>query len=494
MNPDQTRAPIVDALNAYLGIVRFHMPGHRGGKGADPVLLSVLGERALAYDVTGVPGMDDLQEPTSCIKEAQALAASLFGADQSYFVVNGTSGAIQTMVLATVDIGDSIIIPRNIHKSILSAIILAGAKPVFLPTTYHPYLGFSLGVEKGALEECLTQNSDGPRSKAILLVTPTYYGTAQDLTDLSELVHLHDKLMLVDEAHGPHFHFHPVLPKPALQCGADAVAQGAHKMLGALTQASLLHVKGQKIDGARIKASFQYLASTSPSYLLLASLDAARKQMAVEGRELLDFAIGLAEDLRKEVNNIPGLYCFGEEITDHPGVDAFDPTKVTITVRELGITGYQAEEYLRKEHGIQVEMSDFYNVLVIVSYGNTPEDVNLLVDALRDLVNAVAEGRVPKKLLKCHESIHQVPYLPEMALIPREAVQSPWERVRIEDSVNRVSAEVVTCYPPGIPILYPGEVISQETLDYLEGVKHLAFGISGPEDRTLTALRVVKET
>lgn len=491
---DQTKTPIIEALTAYLDTVRFHMPGHRGGKGAAPEGLSIIGEKAFLHDVTGVPSMDDLHEPTQCIKEAQELAANLFGADKTYFVVNGTSGAIQVMTLSVVNDGDSIIIPRNIHKSVLSALILSGAKPVFLLPSYDPYLGFALGIEENALLDLLTHDPNGEKAKAVFMVNPTYYGTSQDLTSLSELIHSHGKTLLVDEAHGPHFHFHPTLPKPALECGADAVSQGAHKILGALTQASFLHTKGKRIDPARLKASFQYLTSTSPSYLLMASLDSARKQMAIHGKELLDRAINLAEDLRREVNDIPGLYCFGREITENPGVDAFDPTKVTITVRELGITGYQAEKYLREKKKIQVEMSDLYNVLVIVSYGNTPQEISLLVDALRDLVEAVADGSLPKRLLSCQTSIPSLPHIPKMALIPRKAVQSPWERTLLDDSVDRISAEVVTCYPPGIPILYPGEVISQETVEYLHVIRRLAFGISGPEDRTLTTLRVVKES
>ena len=300
-------------------------------------------------------------------------------------------------------------------------------------------------------------------------------------------------LLLVDEAHGPHFHFHRSMPEPALRSGADAVAQGAHKTIGALTQASFLHVQGPRIDKARIKAWFQHLTSTSPSYLLLASLDAARRQMALSGQELISRAIDLAAMLREEVNHISGLYCFGKEITGQPGVDTLDPTKVTITVKELGITGYQAETFLKERMGIQVEMSDLYNILVIVSFGNTEQDIQALLDGLRSLKRAVKTGHIPKKLLLTQETIPHLPPIPEMALTPRKAVQAKSRRVPLGESLGRVSAEVVTCYPPGIPILFPGEVISRETVEYLNVVKQLAFGISGPENKTLTTLRVVEE-
>lgn len=490
---DQRRAPIIESLFAYLDTIRFHMPGHRGGKGAEPISLSLLGDKTYACDVTGVPTMDDLQEPHGCIKEAQDLAAALFEADQTFFVVNGTSGAIQTMVLAALNDGDSIIIPRNIHKSILSAIILAGAQPAFVLPAYDEYFGFALGVEESAIENLLQNNSIAQYAKAVLLVNPTYYGTSQDLSSISANIHNQGKLILVDEAHGPHFHFHPGLPQPALRTGADAVAQGAHKIIGALTQASLLHIKGSAIDKVRVKASFQYLTSTSASYLLLASLDAARRQMALNGYELIGYAIDLANVLREEVNKIPGLHSFGQEISEKPGVDTLDPTKVTITVRELGITGYQAEIYLKNQKGIQVEMSDLYNVLVIVSFGNTPRDIYALIEALKSLVRDVETGKLPKKLLGAQKTIPILPPVPKMAMTPRKAVQANWNRAPLGKSIGRISAEVVTCYPPGIPILYPGEIISQETIEYLDVIKRLAFGISGPEDRTLTTLRVVKQ-
>ncbi len=489
----QQKAPIIEALSAYGGTVRFHMPGHRGGKGADPLALSLLGQKAFACDVTGVPAMDELQEPHGCIKEAQDLAASLFGADQTYFMVNGTSSAIHTMVLSALNDGDHIVIPRNIHKSILSAILLSGARPTFVLPAYHQYLGFTLGIDKDAFARCLHHGPDSPKVKAVLLVNPTYYGTHQELASVSANTHEKGKLLLIDEAHGPHFHFHKDLPRPALDTGADAVAQGAHKMLGSFTQASFLHIKGPYIDKARVKASFQYLTSTSASYLLLASLDAARRQMALHGHQLLDRAMNLAQELRKEVNKIPDFYCFGQEILGHPGVDALDPTKVTITVRDLGITGYQAEVYLKTHRGIQVEMSDLYNILVIVSFGNSRDDVSALLAGLRSLRSAVKTGQIPQKLLATQGTVPGLPPIPHMALTPRKAVQARWVRVPLHRSLGHISAEVVTCYPPGIPILYPGEAISKEVLEYLKVMKRLAFGISGPEDRTLASLRVVDD-
>ncbi len=486
----QSRAPIMEALTGYREVTRFHMPGHRGGTGADPAATSLLGLKAYANDVTGVPGLDDLHEPYGCIREAQELAAQAFGADRTFFSVNGTSGAIHTMVLSVIDDGDTLIIPRNIHKSVLAAIVLSGAKPLFVPSTYDPYLGLPLGVDPSSMKACIESN---PQAKGALLVNPTYYGIATDLTPIAEALHHRDMVLLVDEAHGPHCRFHPALPKPALDAGADAAAQGAHKIIGAFTQASMLHLKGDRMDRARLKAIYQYLSTTSPSYLLLASLDAARRQIALHGRELLDYAINLADILRESVNRIPGLYAFGQDLIGKLGVDYLDPTKVTITVRDLGITGYQAEVFLRNQRGIQVELSDLYNVLVIVSCGNTAAHVYRLLDGLRALVTAVGHGDIPKNLISAQEFIPYIPAQPEMRLTPKQAAKSPWERALLAESKDRISAEVVTCYPPGIPIVFPGEAITQEILAYLDVVKNLAWGISGPEDRTLNTLRVVRE-
>lgn len=480
----------MEALSSYPGVTRFHMPGHRGGPGADPSIVAFLGARAFVNDVTGVPGMDDLHEPHGAIQEAQNLAAQAFGADRTFFSVQGTSSAIHTMVMAVVNDGDTIIIPRNIHKSVLAALVMSGACPAFVQPSYDSYLGFAMGVDEASVARCLAQHPD---AKGALLVNPTYYGTSVDLTSIASLLHESGKVLLVDEAHGPHFKFHPRLPGPALDAGADAVAQGAHKMLGAFTQASYLHTKGSLIDMTRMKAMFRHLTTTSPSYLLLASLDAARRHMVFSGQELLEYAMDLSEVLRHEVNQIPGLYAFGDEVMGRPGADLLDPTKVTITVRDLGITGYQAEKFLRMNKGIQVEMSDLYNILVIVSFGNTPCDVARLVEALRDLVSCIHRGDIAKDLLNSQAGIPDLPPAPSMAMTPRQAMESVWEKVPVAGALNRVSAEVVTCYPPGIPILFPGEIINQDTLSYLEVVKRLAFGISGPEDTTLATLRVVKE-
>lgn len=483
----QSRAPVLEALSAYRGVIRFHMPGHKGGRSQDPQAVAVLGEKAYWSDVTGVPGMDDLHEPGGILAEAQKLAAEAWGADETYFLVNGTSSGIHAMILATVGLGDTIILPRNVHKSILAGLVLSGARPVFVPPVYDSYLGIAMGVAPESLFKAIREH---PEAKAVLLVNPTYYGVSTRLDGLADAVHRAGMVLLVDEAHGPHFRFHPKLPAPALDSGADACAQGAHKILGAFTQASLLHIKGDRIDRARLKAAFQHVTSTSPSYLLLASLDAARRQMVLHGKDLLDYAINLAGILRAGVNEIPGLYSFGKEILGRSGQDDLDLTKVTVTVRELGITGTQAEMYLRLNENIQAEMSDMANVLFIVSPGNTSAEVSKLLEALRRMARDAATGQLKRDFPE-NGFLEAPPGLPEMVLTPKQAFESPWERVELEHAAGRVSAEVVTCYPPGIPLVFPGELITSDVVKHLRVIRDLGFRISGPEDRSLRTLRVV---
>ncbi|HHV78994.1 MAG TPA: aminotransferase class I/II-fold pyridoxal phosphate-dependent enzyme [Firmicutes bacterium] len=486
---DQNRTPLVSALKTYSSTVRFHMPGHRGSNSAPAELLELIGERGVSYDVTGVLGLDDLHQPTGVLKEVQALIADAFGASESYMVVNGTSAAVHAMILSTVRPGKKILIPRNIHKSILSGIILSGAIPVFCTPEYDEYLGIAMGVSPEALETSIRRH--GPVD-AVLLVNPTYYGITTDLQKLCQIGHDSSATMIVDEAHGPHFRFHRALPPPALDCGADMCAHGMHKILGSLTQSSLLHVKGDRVERWRVQGALRLIQSTSPSYLLMASLDAARKQMVTQGYDLLEKALRMARELRNEVNEISGLVCFGREILGRPGVIDLDETKVTVSVKELGITGYQAEEYIRHKFNIQAEMSDLFNVLFIVSFANTEQDIKRLIEALKALSReskAMSNKKV-QSILKQASTI-VLPPEPEFRMTPREAFFAPSERMPLEKAVGRVSAETVTCYPPGIPILYPGEVISDTEADYLRMVRATSLRVSGPEDTQLRWLRVV---
>lgn len=488
---EQLRLPICEALEEYVatGIVRFHMPGHKGGRGVSQKAREYLGEKVFALDVTGVEGLDDLNAPQGIIKEAEELAAKAFGADRTFFLVNGTSAGMHALIIAACNPGETIIVPRNMHKSILSGIILSGARPVFIEPCVDREYGIAHGV---TLETVAKALRDHPEAKALLLINPTYYGVVSDLMAIVELAHRHALPVLVDEAHGPHLHFHSALPLSALAAGADACAQGAHKIIGGLTQASMLHVKSGLLDVQRLRTALRIIGSTSPSYVLMASLDLARRQMATQGEELLDKAIYLADRLRQKIREIPGLHTFGFEKIGEPGFFDLDPTKVTIRVADLGLTGQQVELILRYRYHIQVELSDLYNVLLIVSFGNTEEDIDRFAGAMADLVKHRDQHPQNKEIFAKITRCGPAPPIPEQCLLPREAVLAKQAAIPLRESIGKICAEVVTAYPPGIPIICPGEWISPEVVDYLEVIRDAGFRLQGPSDPLLRTIQIVK--
>src|SRR5690606_23118434 len=359
---DHHRTPLFTALtkHAAQNPVQFHIPGHKKGLGSDPEFRSFIGENALSIDLINIAPLDDLHQPTGVIEEAQQLAADAFGADYTYFSVQGTSGAIMTMILSVCAPGDKIIIPRNIHKSVLSAIIFAGARPVFISPAQDSKLGIDHGITTRSVRRALERHPD---AKAVLVINPTYFGICANLKEIVELVHSYHIPVLVDEAHGVLIHFNKKLPMSAMEAGADMAATSVHKLGGSMTQSSVLNVKKGLINPQRVQTILSMLTTTSTSYLLLASLDTSRRQLALYGEKIAEQAIELANQAREAINQIPGLYCFGEEILGDEATYDYDPTKVTIHVRHLGITGYDTENWLREHFNLEIEMSDMYNIL-----------------------------------------------------------------------------------------------------------------------------------
>ncbi len=402
--------------------------------------------------------------------------------------MNGTTAGVQAMLLAAAGPGERVAVPRNAHKSIVSALILSGAEPVFLLPALDPVLGIPLGVPPGELARAL-----GRGCRAALVVSPTYHGLCSDLGALAAAAHAAGIPLLVDEAHGAHFGFHPALPPSALAQGADACAQGAHKVLGSLTQASLLHVRGERLPAARVHELLRILQSTSASYLLLASLEAACWQMGRDGRERLARTLALAAEVRERLRRLPGLHAPGEEMAKRPGVAAWDPTRLLVLVDQLGITGRQAELYLRTRHGIQAELSDLRFLLFLFTPGTAPADAERLVLGLADLARHAVALRDParQRLLREAAALPPLPPLPPAAATPREAFFAPRRRVHLEAARGSVAAEVVTCYPPGIPILWPGERITAEAVAYLSLLRRAGFHFSGPVDPELETVQVL---
>lgn len=452
----------------------------------DPEFRQFIGDNALSIDLINIAPLDDLHQPTGVIAEAQRLAADAFKADHTFFSVQGTSSAIMTMIMAVCDAGDKIIIPRNVHKSVLSAIIFAGAKPIFLKPVRDPSYGIDHGVSTRSVRRALEKHPD---ARAVLVINPTYFGISANLKEIVELVHSYNIPVLVDEAHGALIGFHGQLPMSAMEAGADMAATSVHKLGGSMTQSSILNIKGNRINHQRVQTMFSLLTTTSTSYILLASLDTARRNLALNGEEIAGECIRLSNYARERINEIPGLRSFGREILGEGATYDMDPTKLTIHVRELGITGYDAENWLREHHRIEVELSDMYNILCFITPGDNVGTVKLLLAALRELSEENYNVRQARDLI-----LVETPPIPQLTLSPRDAFYGDTEVIPFRESADRIIAEFIYVYPPGIPILLPGEVISQENIDYIVNHVEVGLPVKGPEDRSIEYVKVIVET
>ena len=463
-------APIAAAMKRYSadGVIPFHTPGHKQGRGAHELLRELLTVEGLRQEVSLMEELDDLHAPHSCIKEAQDLAARLWHADECLFMVNGTTSAVQAMLFGTLEAGDLVMIPRNAHWSVIAGLILSGATPIFLPVDFDDEFNLPLNVSVETIERAIKKF---PQARAVLLVSPNYYGVAADLPRIAKLVHAAGMILLIDEAHGAHLTFCDELPPSAMEAGADLAAQSTHKILGSLTQSSMLMLRKDFLDVERVKRAASLLQTTSPNQLLLASLDIARLQMQLDGQKKICAAVELSKRLRAEIKNFFGLKVF--EGTN------LDPTKITVNVQGLGLTGQEAEEILRRELRVQCELSDTANLLFLVTFADDAETISRLLNALRHLPR-----RTPKKILP--------PLLPKgitvAKLSPRETFYLPSEVVPLIEAVGKVCAEEVTFYPPGIPLLMPGEEISAQVVEMIRQAQGHVIGMG---DSTLATIKVV---
>ncbi|QFF98328.1 aminotransferase class I/II-fold pyridoxal phosphate-dependent enzyme [Psychrobacillus glaciei] len=482
----QLETPLFDALLKHRNRhpIQFHIPGHKKGKGMDPAFREFVGDNVLSIDLINIAPLDDLHSPKGAIKHAQQLAAEAFGADQTFFSVQGTSGAIMTMILTICGPGDKLLVPRNVHKSIMSAIVFAGAIPVFIHPEVDKELGISHGISAESVEKALEAHPD---AKGLLVINPTYFGFAADLKKIVDMAHKHGIPVVVDEAHGVHIHFHPSLPVSAMSAGADMAATSVHKLGGSMTQTSVLNVREGLVSAKRVQSIISMLTTTSTSYPLLASLDTARRQLAIHGEDLIGETIRLAKDTRKRINKIPHLRCVGEEVLISSATYDMDPTKLLISVKNLGITGYAAESWLRENANIEVELSDLYNILCLFTIGDTKKEANLLVNALVRMVTAFESDAV------IVEPSVTLPDIPGLAMSPRDAFYAQTESIPLKRAEGRISAEFVMVYPPGIPIFIPGEIITQGNIDYIRMNIEAGLPVQGPEDDTLEMIHVIKE-
>ncbi|HEY6326743.1 MAG TPA: aminotransferase class I/II-fold pyridoxal phosphate-dependent enzyme, partial [Candidatus Cybelea sp.] len=476
------------------GVLPFHTPGHIQGNGMDLAFREFIGDNFCAIDLTPMPGIDDLLQPTESIKEAQQLAAEAWGADNTFFLINGSTSGNQCMMMATVNAGEKIAVPRNSHKSMLGGLVMSGAEPVYM----RPEVDAELRMDHCVTPETVAATlREHPEVVAVYLVSPTYYGVAADLQAIERIAHDAGKLLLVDEAWGPHFHFHAALPISATAAGSDLCINSTHKMLSAFSQCAMLHQKGPLVRLDRLKAVLKMFLSTSPNLPMVASLDVARKQMATEGAALLSRTIELAHETRGRLNGIPGIYCFGEELQGRPGIYDLDPTKITVTVKGLGYTGYEASEILRRRYNIQVELADLFNVVALFTIGTTRDAAERFVEAFEELargkrdLDMFAPSGILEQRLK--RGTFRLPAVPPMRMLPREAFLADTELIKLRESKGRICAETITPYPPGIPVIAPGEELTPDIIDYLRLEMKAGVRIQGPYDDTLRTIRVVKE-
>lgn len=480
----QDKVHLLDGLKDYshMDIACFDVPGHVRDQGVD-ILNEYLGEKIMKMDINSSPLMDNIANPNGIIKKSQQLLAHAYGADESFFITNGTTGAIQAMILSTINPGDKILLPRNIHKSVINALILSGGVPIFIQPEFDYELGISLNLKVDSIKEKLEETDD---IKAMFILNPTYYGACTDLKAVVDLCHDKNVLVLVDEAHGAHFPFNKALPSSSMEVGADMAAVSIHKTGGALTQASAILVNKNNIDTKKVLQCINMIQSTSASYLLMASIDGARYNMVKNGEEQLEKALDLARYARLKLNQIDGINVFCDESLKISGVSAIDNTKLCINVKGLNLTGYQVYDLLYQEYGVQAELGDLYNVLALVSIGTTKYDIDKLINALTKIA----------KVHKKKESLNSIeikPIIPSRILNPRDAFYSKKESLKLRECINKICGESIMAYPPGIPIIAPGEVISKEIIDYIDLLKQNNAYLTDMKDKSLEKILVIKE-
>ena len=477
---DQSRAPILEALEKMKRnrLVPFDVPGHKHGKG-NPDLTEFLGEKCLSVDVNSMKMLDNLCHPVSVIKEAEELAAEAFGAAHAYFMVGGTTSAVQSMVLSVCKRGDKIILPRNVHRSVINIMILCGAIPVYVNPDMNHELGIALGMKVSEVEKAIAENPD---AKAILVNNPTYYGICSNLKAITDLAHAHSMKMLVDEAHGTQFYFGKDLPITAMAAGADMAAVSMHKSGGSLTQSSFLLI-GPDMSEGHVRQIINITQTTSGSYLLMSSLDISRRNLALHGQEIFEKVRDMVEYARKEINQIGDYYAYSRELVNGDSVYDFDITKLSVNTLPVGLAGIEVYDLLRDEYDIQTEFGDLGNILAYVSVGDRLRDIERLVSALAEIRRLYKRD---KNTLMIAEYIN-----PRVIFSPQDAFYSEKKSLPLRECKNMVCAEFVMCYPPGIPILAPGELITGDILDYIVYAKEKGCSMTGPEDMELNRLNVM---
>ena len=476
----QQHAPIYEALERFRKkrVVPFDVPGHKRGRG-NPELAQLLGEKCVGLDVNSMKPLDNLCHPVSVIREAEELAADAFGAAHAFLMVGGTTSAVQSMILSVCKSGDKIILPRNVHKSAINALVLCGAIPVYVNPEVNAQLGISLGMEVSQVEKAMDENPD---AVAVLVNNPTYYGICSDLRTIVKKAHARGMKVLADEAHGTHLYFGRNLPVSGMAAGADMAAVSMHKSGGSLTQSSLL-LLNKSMNAEKVRQIINLTQTTSGSYLLMSSLDISRRNLAQRGRQIFHQVADMAEYAREEINAIGGYYAFGKELVNGDSVFDFDITKLSVHTLDIGLAGIEVYDILRDEYDIQIEFGDIGNILAYLSIGDRAQEIERLVSALAE---------IRRRFQKDKSGLLDQEYIdPQVVTSPQEAFYAEKCSLPLRETEGKVCSEFVMCYPPGIPILAPGERITPEILDYIEYAKAKGCNMTGPEDPDILRLNVL---
>ena len=477
----QQATPLAEALNAQRinRLAHFDVPSHKGGR-MNQELPDYFGALCMSLDVNSMKPLDNLGHPVSVIKAAQELAAEAFGADNAFFMVNGTTSAVQTMIWATCERGDKIILPRNVHRSAINSLVVNGAIPIYVNPGRNKRLGIPLGMSVASVKKAIAEHPD---AKAILVNNPTYYGICSNLVEIVRLAHEAGMLVLADEAHGTHFYFHEELPISAMAAGCDMAAASIHKTGGSLTQSSILLTR-KPVNPDYVRQVITLTQSTSASYLLLSSLDIARRKLYFKGRAMYQKTMEFADYAREEINDLGGYYAFGQELVDGDEAFAFDRTKLSVHTRDIGLAGIEVYDHLRDDYGIQIEFGDIGNLLAILSAGDRMMDVERLISALAEIKRLHERSAAG---LFDHEYID-----PVIAMAPQDAFYAKKRRVPMRESTGLVAGEFVMSYPPGIPIVAPGERITPDVLEHILFAKEKGCFMTGTEDMDLNFIQVVE--
>ncbi len=487
--PAQPTAPYLEAITAYgfRGSTRFHVPGHKGGEGADPGLRTALGEQALLLDIPqDIEGIDVGPSPTP-YERAEQLAAEAYGAERTWFLTNGATQGNHALCIALAPPGAPVILQRNSHASLIDGLILSGGRPSWVAPEYDAELGMAHGVTPAALEQALAGN---PEAKVAFVVSPTYYGMAADIGACAEVAHAAGAALIVDNAWGSHFGFHDALPRSPLALGADAMIASTHKIVGSLTQSAMLLVAhGDRVDTDAVARAVRLVRSTSPSSLLIASLDAARRQLAVHGEALLDRTIDAAAQARAAIAAVPGCATLGADLVGQPGIAGWDPLRIVVDVRRTGCTGYEVAAALRSDYDIFVELATHATLVLVVGLAQPVAQLERMAHDFAETVRRIARPAEAVAIARPPGALEH-----ETVMAPRDAFLGRSEAIAVDQALGRISCEAVAGYPPGVPALLPGERITAEVVGYLRELTAAGARLHGAADPTFATVRVLIES